>query len=282
MRFALATCRDLAEPDDDEAPLLDALRARGHDAQPLAWDDSAAEPAEFDVVVLRATWNYHIHPEAFLAWAEGVTRVARLVNPLSVVRWNLHKRYLAELAAAGVPVVPTLWFERGARASLHEILDRTGWDEIVVKPAISAASFETHRFTRGDADEADAFLRRLCLARDVMVQPYMRAVDEAGERSLVWIDGEVTHAVGKSPRFAGGEERVSRATEASPEERQIVETALARFTVQLTYARVDFMPGPDGSPLVSELELIEPSLFFPLCQRALDRFADALVRDAAG
>jgi glutathione synthase/RimK-type ligase-like ATP-grasp enzyme len=276
MRIALATCKVLPEPDGDEAPLLEALRRRGHEAAPLAWDDPQSDPGSFDLVVLRATWNYHLEPQRFLAWVDRTSRQARLVNPPAIVRWNLHKRYLLELQAAGVAVVPTTWIARGQPVSAREIQARTGWDDVVVKPAISAASYRTRRLSLQDADAFDEFVRSLCAERDVMVQPYLSSVEEHGERALVWIAGELTHAVHKHPRFGGSDERVATAPDPLPEERGLAAAALDRWRDQALYARVDVMRDDEGRLVVSELEMIEPSLFFLQSCAALERFADAL------
>lgn len=278
MRFALATCVDLPEPDGDAVPLLEALRRRGHAAETLAWDDPAATPSGFDAIVLRATWNYHLQPGRFLCWARRMARSSLLVNPLPAVRWNLHKRYLAELETRGVPIVPTAWVRRQRRASLRGILAQHGWEDVVVKPAVSAASFATRRFRRSEAAAGEAFLLEQAGRRDMMVQPYLRSVDDVGERAVIWIDGAVTHVVRKTPRFAGADESV--ALDAAPDaaERRIVEAALVPWRDRLLFARVDLMRDAGGHPLVSEVELIEPSLFFPLCAEALERCADALVR----
>jgi len=277
MRFALATCKVLPEPDGDEAPLLEALRRRGHEATPLAWDDPESDAGAFDVVVLRATWNYHLAPELFVAWAARTADRAQLVNPLAIVRWNVHKGYLRELQTAGVPVVPTVWIERGHPIAAREIRARTGWDDVVIKPAISAASWRTQRLRLREEGPADDFVRSLCADRDVMVQPFLRSVEEHGERALVWIAGELTHAMHKHPRFAGADERVTPVSEIHAVERRVAEMALDRWRNRALYARVDLVRDAVGQPRVSEVEMIEPSLFFPHAPAALDRFADALI-----
>lgn len=276
MRIALATCKVLPEPDGDEAPLLEALRRRGHEAAPLAWDDPEADAGAFDLVVLRATWNYHLAPERFIDWAARTSSQARLVNAFEIVRWNLHKGYLRELEAAGVPVVPTVWIERGHPVAAREIRVRTGWNEVVVKPAISAASYRTRRLALHDEDSVDDFIHSLAGERDVMVQPYLTSVEEHGERALVWIAGALTHTMHKHPRFAGADERVTPVPDVLPEERRVAEMALDGWRDRALYARVDLVRDGSGRLLVSELEMIEPSLFFPHCPAALDRFADAL------
>jgi len=293
-RIALVTCRVLPEPDPDQEPLLAALRGAGLEAELLAWDDPTSDPAAFDLCVLRSCWNYFERPEQFVAWIEHADAVSRLVNPPEVVRWNLHKSYLAELREGGVPIVPTVWVERGERADLRRTLAEQGWTDVVIKPAVSAASFSTRRFSldRPDGGAAELergqqFLEALAAERDTMVQRYMPTVETSGERALVWIDGRLTHAVRKSPRFDDGVEQVSEALPVSAAERRIAEAALRvaaeAASVPLLYGRVDVMQGEadgDDGLVVSELELMEPSLFLVQSPVALERLVTALVRIA--
>ncbi len=279
MRIALASCKRLPEPDPDEQLLLDALRAAGADARVLAWDDEAAPFAEQDVVVLRSTWNYYERVDDFVAWAEKTARATRFFNPPAVVAANAKKTYLRDLAARGVDVVPTEYVHRGERRPVLAMLDAHGWDAIVVKPVVSAGSYRTKRFERATAATAQSFLDDLVRDRDAMVQAWMPSVETYGERSLVWIDGEVTHAIRKSPRFAGGSEQVSGEIAIAPEERDFAERAVQPLASQLLYARID-MVRDEGTLRVMELELIEPSLFFRECPRALERFVRAVVARA--
>jgi len=277
---ALASCRELPEPDPDAVPLAEALAAAGIEAEVVAWDDDGADWSRARLTVLRSTWNYPPHRDAFLAWAERADAVSRLWNPLSLVRWNSYKGYLLELEAAGLPVTPTVLLPRGSTVTLREILAERGWEEAVVKPVISAASFKTRRAGRDELEAGEAHLRALLDERDVLVQRYLPSVADHGERALVWIDGELTHAVRKSPRFEGDDESVSSEAVAISE----AEAALARRVIEevrdpLLYARVDVAPGPEGDPVVMELELIEPSLFFPQHPPALDRYVAGLLRE---
>ncbi len=278
MELSIVTCEVLPEPDPDAAPLRAALEAAGLQVRWAAWDDPAVDWSAAPLTVLRSTWNYPQRPDAFRAWCARAASVTRLLNPLAVVRANLCKRYLVELAEAGQPVVPTRYLARGADARLGELLAIAGWTRAVVKPAISAGSFGTFVATGSAADEAR--FQQLLAARDVLVQPYVDAVDDDGERALVWIDGELTHAVRKSPRFADGVEQVSDAVPIRPAERALAEALLAPLADQLLYARVDVVQGEDG-PMLMELELIEPSLFLRQCPAALERLVSALVREVA-
>lgn len=278
MDVALATCKVLPEPDPDAAPLLEATRAAGLDVAPLAWDDPDADWSVPRLTLLRSTWNYPQHAEAFLNWAVRVASSSALWNPLPVVRWNVHKGYLLDLERAGVPVAPTELVRRGDRRSLRAILSDRGWRDVVVKPAVSAASYRTMRVGPDDLEAGEAHFRDLVAERDTLVQRYLPSVEDHGERALVSVDGKLTHAVRKSPRFHGEDESVSDAVPISPAERDLATRAVAAVDGDPLYARIDVAPGPDGSPVVMELELIEPSLFFPQGPEALERMVTALVR----
>jgi glutathione synthase/RimK-type ligase-like ATP-grasp enzyme len=268
---ALATCRNIPEPDTDEPILLGALADAGIPARVLAWDDDAVDWDAPRLTVIRSTWNYYLRPGAFLAWA--LRRGERLVNSPDIVRWNHHKRYLADLEAGGIPVVPTLWVER--HGSVGDRLAETGWTDIVVKPAISAASHRTTRLSGPPFD--DAVLADLFDAGDGMVQPYVASVDDYGERSIVYIDGAITHATRKSPRFRDDAERVVPVPIAD-DERALALRVLSRVQGRPLYGRVDLVRDAAGQPMLGELELIEPSLFVGQDERALARLVAAIGR----
>jgi hypothetical protein len=279
MRVALITCRVLPEPDTDQEPLVLALRAAGLRAELVAWDDPGADPRAHELCVLRSCWNYHLDPAAFEAWLARAERATRVLNPPAVVRWNLHKRYLAELEARGLPVVACEHLERGSRAIFAGVLDERGWSDVVVKPAVSASSYRTRRFARGEEAAGQAFLDDLIAERDAMIQPYLRSVERSGERSLVWIGGRFTHAIAKAPRFEGGEERVSGALALRPAELALGDAvigALGELARELLYARLDLIEDDDGVARISELELIEPSLFLVQSPPALRALVDAI------
>lgn len=276
MALRIATCRPLPEPDVDEDLLLAAFAERGIAARMAAWNDPDENWDAPIPTLLRSTWDYiHALPD-FEAWIARAAAAAPLWNPPQVLRGNLHKRYLLELAARGVPVVPTELVAQGAGGTLAERLAARGWRDVVVKPAVGAGSFETHRLADGASKAGEALLARLAATRDVLIQPYQASVEAHGERALVWIAGAFTHAVRKSPRFADGVEQVSAALPVSAAERAVGEAALAPLADQLLYARVDVAPDAAGQPQVMELELVEPSLFLLQSPPALARLADAV------
>jgi hypothetical protein len=280
MHVRIATCKQLPEADVDEPLLMDALVARGLRPRLVAWDDDTAAWDEPVPTVIRSTWNYIHDLAAFNAWAERASRAAPVWNPVDVVHWNAHKSYLDELAARHCKVVPTAFYKRGTQiVDLDADLVAHGFGEIVIKPTVGAGSFATRRFaaTAPARAEAAIFLGALLAERDVMVQAYVPSVETHGERSLVWIDGEITHAMRKSPRFSGQEESVTGPHPVSPAERRLAEQALAPWAERLLYGRVDMAPDQEGKPMIMELELIEPSLFLLQHPPALTRLVDAIL-----
>jgi hypothetical protein len=273
----IATCVALPEPDVDQAPLAAALAAAGLSAALVGWDDPAADWDAPVPTLLRSTWNYPIVPDAFLAWVDRAGAAAPMQNPPDVVRGNLHKRYLLELAARGVPTVPTVLVERGQRCELAAIAALGAAPSVVIKPAISAASMATRRFAPGDP-AALAHLAAITAERAALVQPYVASVDGHGERALVWIDGELSHAIRKRPRFTGDAERVDGPFAIADDERAVAEAALAPVADRILYGRVDVARDATGQPMVMELELIEPSLYLVHHPPAMARLVAAIRR----
>lgn len=276
VKLRIATCRPLPEADPDERPLLAALAAAGIEATMCDWRDTDRW-RDAGPTIVRSTWNYIHHLAEFRDWLGRADAGGPLWNPAEVMLGNLHKRYLLELAARGVPVVPTLLVERGGRADLARLAAERGWRDVVIKPAVGAGSFETHR-ADASTPAAAALCRRLLADRDLLVQPWLSSVEGHGERALVWIDGAFTHAVRKMPRFAADEERVSEALPIGAAELAVGTAALGPVSDRLLYARVDVAPGPTGAPVVMEVELVEPSLFLVQSPAALARLVAGIRR----
>lgn len=306
MRIALATCAVLPQLDADDSPLLDALAARGALVDAVVWDDPTALWSAYDMVVVRSTWDYAQRRSEFLAWAEHVSSVAILANSLPVIRWNTDKHYLLELERAGVPVVPTQWLEPERHLSSRALHTRfPAGGEFVIKPAVSAGSVDTGRYTAINASSRGLAIshamRLLSADRTVMVQRYLTSVDTIGERAHVFIGEEYSHSVHKGAMLDGPdvgvkgvykEERMSPITASDAEvdvarsvisaaRRLLTESAAGDAAVEpFLYARVDLVNDDDGNPVLMELELVEPSLFTSLAEGATDRFADAIMARA--
>lgn len=270
-RVALATFTGFPQLWDDDRLLLGPLDALGIDAEPAVWDDPALDWASYDLVVVRSTWDYTWRREAFLDWAASVPA---LLNPVEVLAWNTDKRYLAELAAAGVPVVPTTF------VAPDEEYDPPAYEH-VVKPTVSAGSRDTARFAAGEDSRGHAERLRAA-GRSVMVQPYQAAVDEAGETAVISFAGVHSHAARKGavlvPGLASPHDVSITGATATPEQLEVARAALTvvPWDDPLLYARVDVVPGPDGEPVVMELEVTEPSLFLATSPGAPERLAKAV------
>ena len=273
---AVVTCRQMPEPDPDQELLLSALRSNGIDVQLVAWDEPGVAWTDFDLAVIRSTWNYIQYLPDFLQWAHQTEQQTRLLNPARIVSSNADKRYLIDLAKSDVPTVPTTYWPSRSDVNLNDVMSQHDWTDVVVKPAVGAGSFLTERFTLADLDRGERFWSRAVGQRAMLVQPYLASVAEYGERCLVWIDGEFTHAVRKEPRMGDAEESVSAALAIAPEEQRLAERVLASTASDLLYGRVDLIRGSTGAPLVAEVELVEPSLFLRQSPSALSRLVDAI------
>jgi glutathione synthase/RimK-type ligase-like ATP-grasp enzyme len=286
---ALATYEGLPELDADDRPLARALEATGLEIAIAAWDDSDFDWGAARLVLLRNPWDYVHRLDQFLAWAESVERRTLLLNTVAALRWNLHKGYLVELAGAGIPVVPTELLRRGAPADLTALVERSGWRDLVIKPAVSADSWETHRIgvpSQADLERAQQVVDRLQPERDLLVQPFLAAVESSGERCLVFFDGVYSHAVRKNSLTHGG--RWAGLREGTPIEAEADELEVARAVVAAAarfdplYARVDLVRDAAGRPLLLELELAEPTLFVADSPAGLTRLVDAVLARLAG
>ena len=282
LRIALATAAQLPKLDEDGPALIGALADLGVEARAAVWDDPAERWDQLDAVVIRSTWDYVERHAAFVAWASAVSERTRLANPADVIAWNTDKRYLGELARAGLPVVPTEWAVPGEAAPLPS-------GPFVVKPTVGAGSRGARRFAGArEHAQALAHVRHLhASGRTVMVQPYQSRVDADGETAVVFAGGRFSHGARKGPMLAAEGELVDglyvreqitpRAV--PPPWVALAERVLAAVpggADRLLYARVDLVPGPDGQPVLMELELTEPSLFLGCDPAAAGRMAAAI------
>ncbi len=300
MRLALATRSLLSPLEVDDAPLHRALMARGLTVEHPVWDDPAVDFARFDAVLIRTTWDYQDKLPVFLEWVERVSAVTPLYNPAPVVRWNTHKHYLRALQAEGVALAPTTWLLQGEQVDVAALVERNGMREGFLKPCVGATARETLRFSCDAAglSAAQAHVDRLLPAEDLMLQPFLSSVTVRGEWSAIFVDGNITHCVRKIP--VAGDYRVQDDFGARDEpytptlaERSAAEHAMS--IVQradgpcpgadgspLLYGRADFLWADDGTCVLTELELVEPSLFFRHGSTAADLLADALLRRVSG
>jgi glutathione synthase/RimK-type ligase-like ATP-grasp enzyme len=256
-RVALAVDERTRSLSDDDRVLADALQRHGCHVEPVVW---GTRDLADTVVVIRSTWDYIDRVDDFLRWLDELDEAgAIVVNPTDVVRWNIHKRYLFDLADRGVPVVDTVLVERGSSSDLDAVLDERGWSTAIAKPAIGATARLTIRVDQTNRAASAEHVRRLATTEDVLVQPYVDSITTEGEVSIVVIDD--------TP------ERVP----VDDEHAELASMALAAVDGDPTFARVDVVRVGDALRLM-ELELIEPDLFFSLAPESADRLASAIRR----
>jgi glutathione synthase/RimK-type ligase-like ATP-grasp enzyme len=275
----VVTSIDWPELFPGDHPFLTALREAGAEASVVLWDDPAIEWGAADAAVIRSVWDYTFRRDEFLAWIDRASAQTRLFNPPRVLRWNSHKGYLRDIERSGAPVVPTEWLDAGAVVDLGELLERRGWHDAVVKPAVSAGARRTIRVSTTDVSAGRVHLATLLEAEDVMVQPYLPEIEQSGERALIYFGGRFSHAVRKEPALAGGEYSSQEVTpvEPDPRERSLAEHVLAHIPERLLYARVDVVLHEDVAH-VMELEVIEPQLYFADAPGSARRMTEALLK----
>lgn len=275
-RIALATSEKFASLTDDDRLLMEPLRALGVSAEAAVWDGSSVEWKQYNAVILRSCWDYHLRLPEFLAWVTGLEKAGVPVwNPPGTIRWNADKSYLRNLERRGVPIVPTLWPEAGM--DLRDALRSLGWERAVIKPRVSATAHRTCLISANGAHSAQPLVDELIRGPGVMVQQFMDSIQTRGEWSLVFFAGQFSHAVVKTPKagdfrvqhdFGGAE----RAAEAPSAVREAATRAIAALEDIPLYARVDGVES-GGQFLLMELELIEPALFLGFAAHAPHRFA---------
>jgi glutathione synthase/RimK-type ligase-like ATP-grasp enzyme len=282
-RIAIATCAEHPDLKVDDDLLREAFRRRGCEAASVIWDEPGVDWSAFDLCLVRSTWDYHEKYDQFLDWARRVNSATTLRNPADVIAWNSDKTYLRELGERGVRTVPTAWLSRGGGADLETILADRGWEEAVVKPVVDLGAKNLRRVKVGGGEAREA-LEAVLARHDAIVQPFLPSLEAEGELSLVYLDGELSHAIRKRP--AAGDFRVQSIwggtvarAEAEAAHLEVAECALAQLDAVPLYARVDLVTDLEGKPCLIELELIEPNLYLNTNPTAVERLAAAVTAE---
>lgn len=320
-KLALVTYARLPELAVDDRLLLPPLAEAGFSVQAVLWDDPTANWAAFSAVLLRSPWDYYRRPVEFQRWLARLEQVGvRVFNPLPTLRWNLQKDYLKRLAALGIGIVPTEWVLPGDRRTLRQVLEARGWSDAVVKPVFSAGGYLTWRaHLHAEKIEAPSVDEVLCdpyalevagsgaptglsvpadseaaslwaltrEAGELMVQPFVEEILEAGEHSFIFFGGEFSHAIVKRAR--AGEFRVQNehggtvmAVDPSASDilcaKRVLEAAASTGIAIPLYARVDMIRTRVGGWWLGELEMLEPSLYFGWGEGAAARFVAQLMQ----
>lgn len=282
----LVTWSGLPGLHEDDFPLVAALEARGVTVRRVVWDDPGVDWASLSIAVLRSTWDYHNRIDEFLGWVARAGALTRMWNPPALVQWNADKRYLRALEGKGIRIVPTEWAEPGARLDIAARMEAQRWEKVVVKPAVSGGGWRTVLAEAGNVGDAQKELDALLAdGRIAMLQRYMPAVAPGayGERSILCIDGVVTHSVKKNSHFAPRDAEADPVGAPGPDEVAFAREVLGKVELPFLYARVDIVPddAQPGDFRLMELEMTEPTLFLRESAVATERLADGILKRAS-
>ena len=280
MNVALVSCTTLPDWEVDDKPLVKALEQKGAKVHCPSWTNSI-DWNQFDVSVIRTTWDYHQQKVGFVNWCKTVPR---LFNNAAIVEWNTHKSYLRELEQYGTTIAPTIWINENEKVDILQLVNQFDSLRGFIKPQVGACASDTLRFSMDELEDAQKFLDDN-LHQDMMLQPYLESVETEGELTAIFIDGEFTHGVQKIP--VKGDYRVQDDFGAidmpysfTDEEIATMEQTLLSVPnhEDLLYARFDYLRDNCGILVLNELELVEPSLFFRHCHESAEKFASAIIK----
>lgn len=270
---------------DDERLVTQALEKRGLSVWRTNWDNTDFNWSETRYVVFRSTWDYFDRFTEFSRWLEHVSGQTRLINPYSIIKWNIDKHYLKDLANEGINIPPTIYIEPGDPRSLHMIIQETGWTDVILKPCVSGTARHTYRLHSGNISAHETVFNQLISAESMMLQDFQGNVIRHGEMAFMLFGGKYSHAVLKKAKagdFRVHEDFGGSVNEyiASKNEIDFAENLVSICDPLPVYARVDIIWDNNNKLCVSELELIEPELWFRFFPQAAELFADAFMQVA--
>jgi len=290
IKIAIVTYQDRGSygsvvPDEDEM-VLKALKTDGHEASLQVWTDASVDWKAFDLLLIKSPWDYFNRIGEWYAWLDEIEALGvKVLNPVSVLRWNADKKYLMEMASAGIDTVNTLILDKPEKLNV-QLFEQMETDKLVIKPKISGGAKQTFVLDKADFESKKESLEELIAEEDYLVQPYMPQVAADGEWSLVFFAGKFSHALIKKPK--SGDFRVQHyfggTIESVKPQAQILKQAqkvVKEFASDCLYARVDGL-WVDGQLQLMELELIEPYLFLFTNEKALGNYVSAVGKLVVG
>lgn len=251
---------------DEYRYLKVAMEELGYSVTRTYWDNSDYDWTQTKAILFRTVWDYFERIDEFQIWLEKVRAQTLLINPFSLVQWNIDKHYLRDLSEKGIVIVPTHYVDKGSYQTLAEVCDINSWKHVVIKPAISGAAFHTYKIMASELAANEELFRKLVMERDMLVQEYLSTISINGEASLMVFNGEFTHAILKRAKI--GDFRVQddfggtiHPYEPTPEEIAFAESVFNACDILPAYGRADIVWDEEGNHLLSELEIIEPELW---------------------
>lgn len=291
--ITILTCKGFFQPEEgapysaevllERKLLQEALERRGLTVSCTYWDDPAYDWSQTKAIVVRTIWDYFERYDEFSIWIDMVKDKTQLINPKSLIDWNIDKHYLADLEAKGVSIVPTAYVDTGAYRSIEAVCKEKGWTDVVIKPAIAGNAFHTHKVSQAERASFEPLFENLVGERDMLIQPFQKTITTLGEASLMIFNGKYTHAVLKKAKT--GDYRVQDSFGGTlddytptPEEIAFAEYVFNACDPMPAYGRADIIWDTDGTILLGELEIIEPELWVRNHPIAAEDFADGILQ----
>ncbi|WP_298627228.1 hypothetical protein [uncultured Legionella sp.] len=289
--IVLLTQKDYVDPPElnpyiqnvltEDELLTHALEKKGLKVARTFWDNKVFSWNDTRFALFRATWDYFHRFAEFHQWLEQRAKETQFINPYSIIRWNMDKHYLGVLQSRGINIPPTLFLEKGDRRKLNHLMQQTGWNKIILKPAIAGAARHTYLIDKANVDGHETIYREFIAHESMLLQEFQEHIVSRGEVSFMVFGGKYSHSVLKKTKQ--GDFRVQddfggslHPYTASTEEIAFVELAIAQCDEVPVYARVDVMWDNNNKLCLSELELIEPELWFRKDGAAAGAMADSV------
>lgn len=259
--------------------LVEPLKKFGWQTETISWKNKSVNWNDYEVVIVRSTWDYQKSPKKFLQVLEKINSQTQLENNLEIIKWNMDKSYLRDLKVKGTKIVPSIWRDSFNKNEFQNFFEELNSDEIIIKPTISANAFNTFRIKSADLDTHILILDTTFKNRAFVVQPFMKNIISEGEYSLFYFGGKYSHTILKTPKqddFRVQEEHGGILKLVQPDEKMKVTAGkiLDVIETDLLYARIDFVRTDENDFALMELELIEPSLYFNMDPESPERFVE--------
>ncbi|WP_299768463.1 hypothetical protein [uncultured Dokdonia sp.] len=291
--ITLLTCKTYFQPKEvtpyisnilQERKLLQAaLEKRGVKVDCTYWDDPNYDWSQTKAVVFRTIWDYFERYDEFSIWIEKVKTQTQLINPKSLIDWNIDKHYLAGLEKKGIAIVPTAYVDTDAYRSIDSVCAEKGWTDVVIKPAIAGGAFHTHKVCQEERTSFEDLFKKLVSERDMLIQPFQETITSFGEASLMVFNGKYTHAILKKAK--AGDYRVQDDFGGTvydytptPEEIAFAENVFNACDPMPAYGRADIIWDTEGTILLGELEIIEPELWVRNQPVSAEEFAEGILK----
>lgn len=267
---------------NEDQMVVDALESKGLKVIRVDWSNQQFDWTSVKTAIFRTTWDYFDRFDEFMQWLQSVKDHLEFINPIDLVLWNLDKHYLLDLQKKGISIPETYFVERGSILSLKEVVSGKSWDDFILKPAVSGAARHTYKINKGNIDQYEQVFKDLVAAESMLIQPFLTSVLSEGEVALMYFGRKYSHAIRKIAKpgdFRVQDDFGGTVHHYTPTQQEIAlgEEAILACDPQPVYARVDLINDNNGQAAISELELIEPELWFRFKPEAANALADAII-----